>query len=34
MFHTSHKVWIYLHGKRSNLDDPRWDIDKDEVNSM
>lgn len=34
MFHTQHKVWIYLHGKRNGPDDTRWDLDHDEVKHM
>jgi hypothetical protein len=34
MFHTSHKVWVYLHGNRHTVDDNRWDIDVEEVNHM
>ena len=34
MFHTSHKVWVYLHNKRQGLDDPRWELDQNEINNM
>ncbi len=31
MFHTSHKVWIYLHAKRQGVADPKWELDHDEI---
>ena len=34
MFHTSHKVWIYLHAKRQGVTEPKWELDYDEIRQM
>lgn len=34
MFHTNHKIWIYLHNRRDGVSDPKWELDQAEINSM